>query len=123
MDPYSDSQLETLQGGKLFLEFLDQADQGESGRNRSLGIILMRLRITEVGQESVPEIQGNVAAEALDRCSGAIMIVGQDFAPIFWIERRGNRGRVDDIAEEDRQSAPFRVTDRATSRIFFLNSE
>jgi hypothetical protein len=100
-----------LQAGELALEFIGQAGQGKACENRSLGIVLMSLRIAKVGQQSVSEVQSYVATEALDDCARAVMIVRQDFAPVFRIERGGDRRRIDQIAEEDRQTAPFSLID------------
>ena len=48
-----------------------------------------------------------MSAKALDGLRRRTMIVGDDLAPLLGIETAGDLGRADQIAEENRQMAPF----------------
>src|SRR2546423_8269599 len=58
----------------------------QTGTNRPLGVILMRLRVAEVGQYSVAHILGDKAIEAADRRRNVLVVLADHLAQVFWIE-------------------------------------
>ena len=58
----------------------------QTGTNRPLGVILMRLRVTEVGQYSVAHILGDKAIEAVDHRRNVLVVLANHLAQVFWIE-------------------------------------
>jgi hypothetical protein len=50
-----------------------------------------------------PRYFPDIAAETLDRFSHCADVFRFDFTPFLWIEPRGNRGRADQVAKQDRQ--------------------
>src|SRR6266700_2581401 len=58
----------------------------QTGTNRPLGIVLMRLRVAEVGQYSVAHILGDKAIEAADHHRNVIVVLADHLAQVFWIE-------------------------------------
>ena len=49
------------------IELRHRFDQGEPGTHRALGVVLVRLRIAEIGQHAVAHVLGDEAAVALNR--------------------------------------------------------
>jgi hypothetical protein len=74
-------------------------DNVQAGLHRAARIVLVRLRIAEVDEQSVAEILRDLPFEAVnDRGTGAL-IVAHDCSPVFGIESLGQRRRPDQIAE------------------------
>ena len=97
-----------LQRGRLArIELGHGFHQGEAGAHRLFCVLLMRLRVTEIGQHAVTEILGNKAAAAGD-CLGATAVIGaNDVAQFLRIEPcRQGRG-TDEVGEHDRELAAF----------------
>ena len=70
-------------------------------------IVVVRLRITEIGHHAVAEVLGDVAAETLDGLRRRTMVIGNYFPPLLGIEMAGYLGRADQIAEKYRQMPPL----------------
>src|SRR5216684_6842799 len=60
----------------------------ESGEHSALGVVLVRMRITEVDQNAVSGVLLDVSAETVDGFGCALMVARYDLAPILWIELR-----------------------------------
>jgi hypothetical protein len=74
-------------------------DDGEPSPHGALGVVFVRLRITEIGEHAVAHIFGDEAAVALDRRRAAAMIAPDDLAHVLGIEPRRKRRRTDEVAE------------------------
>src|SRR5262245_37974208 len=68
--------------------------------HRPLRIVFMRLRVAKVDQQTIAEILGDVALEALDDLSTGLLIGAYHLTVVFRIELTGKAGRVDQIAEQ-----------------------
>src|SRR5262245_10693409 len=77
----------------------NRVDQGEAGTNSSLGVILMRLRITEVDENAVAHVFCHEPAEAADGLGNTLLIGGDDLAQILWVHPDRERRRADEIRE------------------------
>ena len=91
--------------GILAVELAQRALDRKRRPRRALGVVLVRDRIAEQRQEAIAEFLGHMAAHLGDRRRGGIEIAGDEVAPFFGIELRGDAGRADQIAEHDREIA------------------
>ena len=82
-------------------------DQVETGTHRPLSVVLVRLRIPEIDQNSVAHVLGDKPGEAADRFGYTAMIRGDDLPQIFRIEIGREFRRADQIAEHHSQLAPL----------------
>ena len=64
----------------------DRLDQRQGAAHRSLGIILMRLRVTKVTKHAVPHVLGDEATGLGDLLSAAAMIGADDLTHVFGVE-------------------------------------
>lgn len=87
------------------LEPADGVDDGETRTHRLLGILLVRLRIAEIGEDAVAHVLGDKPAEPGQHLGDAAVISADDLAQIFGVEARRDLGRADQIAEHDGQQA------------------
>jgi len=79
-----DAQLQPLGGPDL----ADLADERESGAHRLLGVILMRLWVTEIGEHAVAHVFRDEAAVSADRLAHRAVIGADDLAQVLGIEAR-----------------------------------
>jgi hypothetical protein len=77
-------------------------DQIQPGSYRSLGVVLMRLRIAEVDRHAVAQILRHEATKPAHDLGGAFMIDRDDLAKVFRVNARGQRGRADQVGEHHR---------------------
>src|SRR5207245_9058270 len=68
----------------------------------SSGVVFMRLWITKVHQQAIPEVLRNMAIKALDDGGRGLLIGAYDLAPIVWVELDGEERRVEGGREHDR---------------------
>ena len=87
----------------------DRVHQVEAGPDRPLGIVLMRLRVAEIGQHAVAQELGDVALEALDHPRAAVLIGAHDLAQVLRIETGREPGRIDQVDEHDGELAALRI--------------
>ena len=73
--------------------------------HRSRGVILMRLGITEIDEESVAQILGDIAVKAFDDGSTSLLVGTYDFAILFRVELFRQSSGIDQITEHHRQLA------------------
>ena len=87
----------------------------QPGPHRALGVVLMRLRIAEIGEHAVAHVLGDEPAERAATISATAAVIGaDDLAQILGIEPGRERGRADEIAEHDRELAALgRVPERS----------
>ena len=77
------------------------------GAHRLLGIVLVGMRVAEIGENAVAHVFCDKAAKANQYLRNATMIFGDDLAQILRIEPRCQLSRTDQIAEHDRKEAAF----------------
>ena len=82
-------------------------DQVETGTHRPLSVVLVRLRIPEIDQNSVAHVLGDKPGEARDRIGDAAVIGADNLSQILGIEALRQRRRADQIAEHHSQLAPL----------------
>jgi hypothetical protein len=98
-EPGADPDANLKLGSQAQLHRRDSFDQRQTGSDRSLAIVLVRLRIAEISQYSIAHIFGDKSLETR-HCLGHTSEVRTDYnAKILRIEARGQRGRVDEVAE------------------------
>jgi hypothetical protein len=81
-------------------ELPDTVNQSQAGAYGLLGVVLVRLRITEVHQHAIAHVLGDKAIETGDRIGDAAMIGTNDLAQVLGIPVRCKRRRADQIAEQ-----------------------
>src|SRR6185369_8506899 len=79
----------------------------EARADRTLGIVLPRVGPTEVHEQAVAHLLGDVAAPALDRDPCGLLVLPDDVAPILGVELLGEQCRADQVAEENGQLSAF----------------
>src|SRR5208282_6754183 len=94
------------------VECLDRVEDLEPGAHCALGVIVVRLRITEIRHHTVAEKLCDVTAETLHPFGGRALIAGDDLARFLGIELVLHLGRTDQVAEQDRQMAPLALDSR-----------
>ena len=90
-------------------EAADRVDEVEPGPDRALGIVLVRLRIAEIGQHAVAQKLGDVALEALDRPGAAVLVGAHDLAQVLGVELGRELGGTDQIDEHHGELAALRL--------------
>ena len=74
--------------------------------HRALGVVLMGLRIAEIGEHAVAHVFGDEAAVALRSTSAQHVVIGRDdLSHVLGVEPRRQRGRADEVAEHHRELA------------------
>ena len=73
---------------RLDIESADPVDDCEPRPHRALGIVLVRLRVAEIGQNAIAHIPGDKAIEPGDDLCHGTMIGGDDLAIILGVEAR-----------------------------------
>ena len=91
----------------MLVEFRECVENRQTGACSAFSIIVMRLRIAEVGHHAVAKIFGDVTAESAYPVSGGTMIRSYRLLPFLGIEPCRNLGRTDQITEKHRQMAPL----------------
>ena len=86
----------------------DRFDDRKRGVRGAPCGVLVRARIAEVDEDAVAEILRDVAVEALDRLDARRLVGADDFAEVLEVELPGERRRLDEVAEEDRELASLR---------------
>ena len=91
--------------GAAGLQSAHRLDQLQSRPYCSLGIILMRLRIAEVYEDTVAHVLRHEPAEALDSLGDAFLIGGNDLAQVLRVHAGGECRRADEVREHHRDLA------------------
>ena len=79
----------------------------ESRHHGALGVVFLRLRIAEDGHQPVAKPLHHMAAEPGDGLRGLVQIGADQIAPVLNVERSGEFGRADQIAEHDCDRTSF----------------
>src|SRR5215469_963817 len=87
----------------MLVKFEYRLQDCEARSQGTLGVVIVRLRITEIGHHSVAQVLRHVSTEALDRLSGGVVVTGDGIAPFFGIEMASYLRRTNEIAEQHRQ--------------------
>ncbi len=66
----------------------DRLDNGQSGADRALGVVLMRLGVAEIDQHAVAHVFGDKTGEPADGVGDAAVIGPDDLAQILGVEAR-----------------------------------
>ena len=82
-------------------------NQLQPGPHRALGVVLVRLRIAEIGHHAVAHELSDVAAEARDRTGAGILVFPQHLPQVLGIEPSRESRRADKVAEQYCQLAPI----------------
>ncbi len=104
VDP--DAHREPLSCCERVLETRNGVDQLEPRAHGALGIVAMRRRPAEVGEQTVAEVLCDVAAVARDHGLGRTLIAAEHLAPVLGIEPHRDLGGAHEVAEEHRELAP-----------------
>jgi hypothetical protein len=106
-------------GGKRFgstgLQARHRRCYFEPRPHRALGVVLVRLRIAEIGQYPVAHVFGDKIVIARDDTGNGVLIGADLLAQFLGVEPRRQRGRADEIAKHHRQLPPLGVTPRCES--------
>ena len=81
------------------IEATNSPDDTQSRSDGPLGIVLVRSRVAEIDENTVPHVLGDKPVEAPDDIGNGAVIGGDDLVQILGIEPRGERSRTDQIAE------------------------
>ena len=84
-----------------------RVDDREPGADGALGVVLVRVRIAEIGQHAVAHVLGDVSVEARDLAGAAVDRLRMHLAHVLRIQLRRQRGRADQIAEHHGQLPPL----------------
>jgi hypothetical protein len=77
------------------IEATDSGDRAQPRSHRPLGIVLMRPRVAEIGQNALTHVLDNSAIEPGNDVGNGVVIGGDDLAQILGIEARRKRRRAD----------------------------
>ena len=81
------------------------AQDVEPATHRAPRVVFMRSRESEVDQHAVAEVLRDVPVVARHRFGAHPLVVGEQVAQVFGVERLRQRGRADDVAHQDRDLA------------------
>ena len=81
--------------------------QRESATHRAFSVVLMGLRIAEVGKYAIAHILGDKPARLADHLRATVMIGTHDLPHVLGIEPSRERGRTHKVAKQDRELATF----------------
>ena len=85
----------------------DRVDDRQARPHRALGIVLMRLRVAEIGKNPVAHILGEKPTKPGQHLGDRAIIRGDYLAQILGVEPGRQRGGADHVAEHDRQLTPL----------------
>src|SRR5262249_34341145 len=91
------------------MQVVQRSEDTQPSPYSPLGIIVMRLRIAKVDQETIPEQLGDMPIVALDDFCTSRLIRTDHVTPVFRVELAGQLGGVHEVAEHHRELPAFRV--------------
>ena len=95
----------------------------ERRANRALGVVFVRARVAEIGQDAVAHVLGNKAARRVRRRPSTRTVVGADqLTKVLGIEAGGEGRRADQVDEHHRELPPLRPRRRGSARPGILRS-
>src|SRR6516165_3164723 len=87
------------------LEPSNYRNQLKPSPDRSLGVVLMGMRITKVHKDAIPHISGDEPAEVAHGLGDAFLIGRNDLSQVLRVHAGGKRGRTDQVREHHRDLA------------------
>ena len=81
----------------------DRVDERQAGPHRPLDVVLMRLRVAEIGHDAVAHRPCDEAVKAGDRVGDAAPVSGEDRSEILRVQPRREVGGADEVAEHHRE--------------------
>ena len=88
---------------EALVERPNRVEDREPRPNRALRVVFARIGPAEVDEQSIAEVLGDVAAPALDCGACGLLVLSDDVAPLLGVELLRERGRADQVAEENRE--------------------
>src|SRR5262249_5071869 len=82
-------------------------DQSQAGSHRLLRIVLVRIGITEIDEDTIAHPASDKAAEPGHDFSDSLLVCSDNFMEIFDIEMHRERRRADEIADHHRELGTF----------------
>jgi len=76
----------------------------------------MRSRIAKVDQQAISEILGNIPLKLLDHLGARGLIGAHDLSQVFGVKLASKNRRVDQVTEQHRELAAFRLRGRWSRR-------
>ena len=95
--------------GQPSVERLEGVQQAEPGADGPLGVVFVRYGVAKIRQHPIAQVLGQIAVKALNHlCTG--LVVGLHHLPeVFRVQATRQRGRVDQVTEQYREGAAFRL--------------
>src|SRR5258706_10075388 len=84
-----------------------RVDQRESATHSAFSVVLMGLRIAEVGEHAIAHVLGDKPARLADHLRAAVMIGTHDLSHVLGVEPSRECGRTHKVTEHDRELAAF----------------
>jgi len=103
----SNPHLQGLPGRKQ--ELADLRHEIEPNPHGAFSIVLVRLRVAEIGEESVAHVSGDIPAHPSDHRGATSLEPADHVAQVLGIERGRQKRRADEIAKKDGQLASLRL--------------
>src|SRR5712691_1888946 len=91
----------------FLVELRDSVKNCQASPCGALRVVVVRLGPAKERHHAVTEVLRDMPTEASNRLSGRTMIAGHYFAPILRVQLRGNPGRTNQIAKQNRQMPPL----------------
>ena len=101
---------------RLRVELHDAVSHLQSRLDRALGLVLVRLRPTEISEHAIAHIFRYMPAPALDHLGATLLISPDQLAHILGVEPRRQLGRAHQIDEHHGQLPPLRLAHRRRCR-------
>src|SRR5262245_55570637 len=109
MDADADRQLYPWVLCQTDIEPSQSLQQIKASPHGSAGVVFMRLGITKVHQQTIPEVLRDIAVKALNDCCCGLLVGAYYLAPIFRVMLTSQERRVDEVTEHHRELAPFGI--------------
>src|SRR5262245_17455104 len=114
MYPYTDGELDAFVLMQTGIEVPHRSKNSQPSPYCSLGVIFMSYRKTEVDQETIAKILGDIPIVALNNVGTHPLISTDDFSILFRVELGGEFRGVHQIAKHHGQLPSFRVRRRCS---------
>ena len=108
-NPYPYRELDGFPGIGNCIDLCNCAHKLQSGVNRTLRVIFVRLRIAEVGEHTITHVAGHVPVVTFDGSLGSVLISAIYFPQLFGVELLGKLSRANQVAEHHGKLSAFRL--------------
>ncbi len=99
INPHADGELDAVALLEAGIQPRVRLQDPEASTHRPLGIVLMRLGIAKVDEQSIAQILRNVPLKTLDDRGAGLLIGPHHLAPLFGVDLAGEGGRVHQLTE------------------------